>query len=118
MNDLIATAMAAAIVAASNGAAPTAGTGPGLQGRWVVEGLSCRAVEGEGVLDVTRKGFSLTETSCRFGGRAPEGFSSVAGPMTCASEGEGFAARVAMVAEGNRALVSFDGARPMSFRRC
>lgn len=116
MNDFIATALAAAILASSNAAAPTGGSGPGLQGRWVADGLSCRG--SEGVMEVSRKGFLLTETNCRFGARAPEGFSSVAGPMACSAEGEGFSSRVAMVSEGNRAMVSFDGARPMSFRRC
>lgn len=116
MNDFIATALAAAIVAASNGAAPGAGSGPGLEGRWAADGLSCGGYEG--VLEVSRKGFALGETDCRFGARAPAGFSSVAGPMSCSAEGDGFSPRVAMVSEGNRALVSLDGARPMSFRRC
>ncbi len=113
MNDLIATALAAAIVAASN--AP-AGPGAGLEGRWAMAGASCAG--SEGVLDVSRKGFLLTETSCRFGARAPEGFSSVAGSMSCSGEGEGYAMKVAMVAEGNQALLQFERQTPIRFRRC
>ena len=121
MSDFLMAALAAAVVAGANagdGSAPDSG----LQGLWVAEGVSQAACRigpgGEGVLAVDRDGFSVTETACRFGGKAPAGFSAVGGRMYCSSEGETFPAQVAMARQGNLAGLSFDGGAMTVFRRC
>lgn len=128
MSDFLVTALAAALIAGANaaggGGANAGGGAPdgGLQGMWVAEGVSPAACRigpgGEGVLVVDRDGFSVTETACRFGGKAPAGFSAVGGKMSCSSEGETYPLQVAMARQGSLAGLSFDGGEMIVYRRC
>lgn len=114
-------ALAAAIVAGAACAAG-AGEGAGLQGLWVSEALSRSACQlgagSEGVLGIDRKGFVVTETSRRFGSKAPKGFSAISGAVSCDSEGESLPMRVTMTTHKDRLALSLNGSRASFFRRC
>jgi hypothetical protein len=89
----------------------------GAEGRWT-QGHPSMCVPDAMGLEVQRDGFSFYETRCRFGGRAPSGFSSVSGTMQCSSEGEDFARRVALSADGNHLTLRYGGEQPLHFSRC
>jgi hypothetical protein len=118
--DILAAGILAIAAAASHGQAPAQPAGGGAEGLWALETMypvACR-VAPEGQATVTRNGFLVTETHCRFGQTAPVGFRGMSGPLRCESEGMPHTSTVRMSMVGDSLLIGFDGMAPQRYRRC
>lgn len=92
----------------------------GLEGLWRLQDMPASrcGIGPDGLLSVSRTGFTLGEIDCHFGAEAPRGFRAVSGPMACIVEGDQATTMVRLTLSGGKARVSFEGAPPSVYRRC